>query len=89
MKIKCLVKSMTKAELDNYIKNHPEWRIPTGAEAMDMEGTNLDWPVFRVDEMIADRELIYNKKYQCFNITHPAFRQQVVLIESNNTKEET
>jgi hypothetical protein len=73
---------MTSYELVEYVQNHPQWDIPTGLEAVDIDHNKIDWEEFRVSESIEGRELIYNKKTQCFKISHPAFKVNVVLVEA-------
>ncbi len=81
MKTKCLVLNMTRHEVNMYVQDHPQWRIPLGEEAIEIEPTDIDWEEFRVNEYIGGRELVYNKLQQCFKITHPLFKHRVVLIE--------
>jgi len=79
--VKSLVKTMIKEEVISYCRKHPPWRIPTGLEAESLPEEDVDWSTFRVNESISNRDTTYCKKEQCYKVTHPLFKHNVVLIK--------
>jgi hypothetical protein len=81
MKIKNLVLSMTYEEAYRYTLNKPQWNIPTAQEAMDIDIEDCQHDKFWIQDMLAGRKVIYNKKNQCYEISHPNIKHNVVLVE--------
>ena len=81
MLTKSLVKKMSRQETINYCLKHPPWRIPTGREGEEIDSDEIDWNVFRVDEQISGRDVIYYTKEQFYRLTHPLYLQNVVLVK--------
>ena len=71
---------MTRHEVIEYVLNHPAWKIPTALEAEALDIKDIEWDSFRVDEELSGRDVVYNKRKQCYRTTHPLFRNKVVLI---------
>lgn len=84
MKIKQLVSRMIWHELENYIYEHPKYRLPTYTEAKQLEGIELDG--YWVQDTVEDRKGIYEKGKLV--ASHPLFKQPVVLIGVDLTKQE-
>lgn len=82
--IKNLVKIMTWAEVQGYCIAHPEWRIPTAKESVDMDKDKVDWDKWWIAEELSGRRLLYSYKPQHYTTTHPYFKHRVVLVRSDN-----
>ena len=71
---------MTYHEAEEYIKDHPEFKIPNATEAQEFDRDDIEYDTFWINEMLSDRNVIYNKMKQCFRVVHPQMRQHVVLV---------
>lgn len=76
MKVKQLVKRMIWHEMENYIYEHPQYRLPTFAEAKNLERIELNG--YWVQDTVDDRKgICENGKLAA---AHPLFKQHVVLL---------
>lgn len=82
-KPKSLVKSMTYAEIENYVDNHPEYEIPDVDTAQSWELYDLEHDSFWIRDTLGGYRVIYNKRKQMFYISHPNIKHKVVLRRRN------
>ena len=80
--VKNLVKTMTLAEVNKYVADHPEWKIPNTEEAIGADKDFVDWDAFWISDKIGNRVVIYNHRKQAFYVTHPSFKHSVVLVQA-------
>jgi hypothetical protein len=82
MKTKDLIKIMTFPEVNEYIENHPQWRLPTIREASSIEPTSTEHRQFWTSETTGDRRAVWNKDIQEVVPSHWNFKQNVLLISN-------
>ncbi len=76
---KSLVKKMSYAETERYCNEHPAYKIPSPdeAESLDDQEHNKFW----INEELGGRKIVYLKKEQRYQRTHPSFLHNVVLVK--------
>ena len=80
---KDLVKKMSFAEAQRYCDEHPEYRIPDGYEATNLDSEHGS---FWISETLGDRNVLYVPMKQVFRMTHPSFLHFVVVVKDDNEK---
>jgi hypothetical protein len=81
-KSKELIKTMTFPEASHYCDEHPQWKIPNILEAQELEPTEHNQ--FWISDSMHWLTFVYDKKKQCLIVQHPQFRNNVVLVRSDN-----
>ncbi len=82
MKSKSLVKKMIHKEAVDYILKNPRFQIPDGLQAEQINDADHDR--FWVTEYISGRYVVYLKKEQKYEVTHPLMKENVVLVRKEN-----
>ena len=78
-RIKNLVVRFSWPELLHYIETHENVKIPNANEAQEFDYDECEHKEFWVDEQLGDRNVLYDKKKQCFKVTHSMFKHHAVL----------
>ena len=79
-KPKSLTGLFTYPELNNYCNEHKEYRIPSIRDAEQFNTKDTIHDTFWTTDILSDRNVIYNKRKQCFRIAHPQTRHFAVLV---------